>query len=136
MTEVFQITDVSQLDLLAERFLEKYPKPRAFALLGEMGAGKTTFVRALCRQLGIDATSSPTFGIVHEYENKPKVKVLHFDLYRMKNFQEVLDIGLEDYLSQDAYIFIEWPQIILPYYKEELIPIQVEVTTQGRSFQF
>lgn len=136
MTEVFQITEVGQLDTLAERFLEKYPSPRAFALLGEMGAGKTTFVRALCKQLGIDATSSPTFGIVHEYENKQKVKVLHFDLYRMKNFQEVLDIGLEDYLSQDAYIFIEWPQIILPYFKEELIPIQVEVTTQGRSFQF
>lgn len=79
---------------------------------GEMGSGKTTFIKALVAALGSsDVVSSPTFSIVNEYLT-PTDTIFHFDLYRIKNLEEALQFGIEDYLNSDAYIFIEWPEVI------------------------
>lgn len=130
------ISALDELPMVAQTLLTTYPHPTIFLLEGEMGAGKTTFVKAVCELLGITETSSPTFGIVNEYESKKKVKVLHFDLYRLKSLQEAMDIGLEDYLQQEAYIFIEWPQLIEPLVDSTAIKIYIEETPLGRSFTF
>lgn len=111
---------LNALPQLVEELREAYPKARLFALSGELGAGKTTFVSEFCRQLGIkDAISSPTFGIVNEYR-LAKGPVFHIDCYRLETIAEALDIGLEDYLEQAVYCFIEWPALIA-----ELLPTDV-----------
>ena len=90
---------------------------RHFVFYGEMGVGKTTFIKAICRQLGIaDEVSSPTYALVNEYQSASQntdLKAYHLDLYRLKNLAEAIDIGIEEYLDEKkAYCFIEWPQVI------------------------
>ncbi|HEX7413675.1 MAG TPA: tRNA (adenosine(37)-N6)-threonylcarbamoyltransferase complex ATPase subunit type 1 TsaE [Bacteroidia bacterium] len=82
---------------------------------GEMGSGKTTLIKEICKQLGVtDSMSSPTFALVNEYHTKDKNTIYHFDLYRIKNLEECLDMGMEEYLYSGNYCFIEWPDIALP----------------------
>jgi tRNA threonylcarbamoyladenosine biosynthesis protein TsaE len=111
---------------------------RKIMLYGDMGAGKTTFTKVFCQHFGVDgATSSPTFSLVNEYfyENteggvgKPKKQkvIHHLDLYRLKNIEEALDIGIEDYLYDDSYCLIEWPQIIEPIMPEDVLKISIEL---------
>ena len=86
---------------------------------GQMGAGKTTLIKALCRELGVlDNISSPTFSLVNEYETKQGEKVYHFDFYRIEDETEALDMGFEDYLNSEAWCFIEWPEHV-----ENLLPL-------------
>ena len=86
---------------------------------GEMGSGKTTLIKEICKQLGVIGTiSSPTFSLVNEYRTTVKQIVYHFDLYRIKNTEECLDIGIEEYLYSGNYCFIEWPEIVLPLLPE------------------
>jgi len=109
----------NQIDDVAKELM-KETKERVFCFYGEMGAGKTTLIKALLKELDIeDVGNSPTFGIVNEYRT-PSSKLLayHFDFYRIENEEEAYDIGLEDYISTDTYIFIEWPEKI-----PTLIPI-------------
>ena len=94
-------------------WLPNYLNHRIWCLQGDLGAGKTTFVQNFCAFLGVsDPVSSPTFGLVHEYLTPKGEPIYHFDLYRMKNRQEAIDIGIEDYLHSSGYCLIEWPQII------------------------
>lgn len=82
---------------------------------GEMGAGKTTLIKEICKQLGVtDSMSSPTFALVNEYQTKDNGTVYHFDLYRIKNTEECLDIGMEEYVYSGNYCFIEWPETAVP----------------------
>jgi tRNA threonylcarbamoyladenosine biosynthesis protein TsaE len=104
-------------------------KSRILAFYGDMGAGKTTLIKALLKELGAkDSGSSPTFGIVNEYHS-PEGKVLayHFDFYRLEDETEALDLGIEEYLAQQAWIFMEWPEIVESLLPEDTIPIQLEV---------
>ena len=79
---------------------------------GEMGAGKTTLIKEICAQLGVtDGMSSPTFALVNEYHTKDNSTIYHFDLYRIKNIEECLDMGMEEYIQSGNYCFIEWPEI-------------------------
>ncbi len=84
---------------------------RIWLFYGDLGAGKTTLIKAICKQLGVSETvlSSPTFSIINEYRGKDSL-VYHFDFYRMRNETEILDLGLEEYFESNAYCFVEWPE--------------------------
>jgi tRNA threonylcarbamoyladenosine biosynthesis protein TsaE len=105
--------------MAAQEVRNAFPSTRIFLLEGDLGTGKTTFVKAFCEVLGIgEAVSSPTFNIVHEYRGD-LARVYHFDLYRIKNVDELEEIGFAEYLDNDAYVFIEWPELAMPYLKGE-----------------
>lgn len=131
----FRIGSIEELDEVARAFLSKYSKPSIFLLNAEMGAGKTTFVKAVCKSVGIDNVSSPTFSLVNHYENESS-SIYHFDLYRLKNIEEALDFGFEEYLDKDAYIFIEWPELILPLLPAHFIEINIREEAGVREISF
>jgi tRNA threonylcarbamoyladenosine biosynthesis protein TsaE len=117
MTEFF-IKQVDQIGLVAADLLSRYPNQRVFAFRGEMGVGKTTFIKALCTCLGAeDVVNSPSFAIVNEYETTDGKTIYHFDFYRIKQVDEAYDMGYEDYIYSGAYCFLEWPEKI-----ESLLP--------------
>ena len=137
-----KIQGIDQLEQVVKSLLHYAGDRRKFLLKGDLGAGKTTFVKAFCAYLGIeDLVSSPTFSIVNEYhgigEDRKAVTVFHLDLYRLKNENEALDIGIEDYLYDDAYCFIEWPQIIEGLVPDDVVRIEIEMEgDSGRKFLF
>lgn len=113
------VNNLQELEFAAEQILSRFPHDRIFLLYGDMGAGKTTLVNSLCKVLGVsDNTSSPTFSIVNEYTSD-RGPIYHFDFYRLKNEEEALDMGYEDYFYADAYCFVEWPEKI-----SNLLPAQ------------
>lgn len=130
---------VHELDQIAEQMLFLFPAARVFAVTGPMGAGKTTFIQAVCRQLGvIDNVSSPTFSIVNEYRTGSKEPVFHFDLYRLRKPEELLDIGYEDYFFSGDYCFIEWPELagmLIPAGAVKVV-ITVDEVSGDRTFVF
>jgi len=109
-------------------FVLKNSKSRIILLDGNLGSGKTTLIKAMVKQLGSDdEANSPTFAIVNEYRT-PDFPIYHFDLYRLKDFYEALDFGIEEYLSQpDAYVFIEWADIIADILPENSQKIRIIV---------
>ena len=105
----FYIDSVDTIQSVAADFLNIYPDHRVFAFYGELGSGKTTFIKALCRELGvIDLVSSPSFALIHEYQSDRYGKLYHFDFYRMEKLEEAYDIGYEDYFYSGNFCFIEW----------------------------
>ncbi len=120
----------------AKAFLETYPHGGLFLLNGEMGAGKTTFVRTVCALLDTEGAASPTFSLINQYESKTGVKVWHMDLYRIKNLEEALDFGIEEYLDRPGYVFIEWPEHIRPLLHGEGHEISITLSNPGRILSF
>lgn len=120
----YTIESIEQIEHIAEDFAKEINKGDVFAFIGEMGAGKTTFITAVCKALGItDVVNSPTFAIVNEYfSNKLASSIFHFDFYRLNDLSEAYDIGFEDYLNNNSVCFIEWPQRV-----EELLPDNVKI---------
>ena len=114
-----KIQSLDQIHEAAHRFVEAMGDNTVFAFYGKMGAGKTTFIKAVCEELGVsDVITSPTFAIVNEYRSEIAGELIyHFDFYRIKKLEEVYDMGYEDYLYSGALCFIEWPELI-----EELLP--------------
>jgi len=111
MKFVWEISSLSDLDEVAVEILEKASENRIFCFHGEMGAGKTTLIKAICRKLGVrDEVQSPTFSIVNEYEDRTKTPIYHFDFYRLKNEEEAFDLGYEQYFFSGYFCFIEWPE--------------------------
>jgi len=114
----------------ATTFLKEFKKDRIFAFYGEMGAGKTTFIKALCHALGSrDNITSPTFAIINEYDTPKSGQIYHFDFYRIKNIEEAIDIGIDDYLNSGDYCLIEWPEKIESLLPEELIEVTIKETS-------
>jgi tRNA threonylcarbamoyladenosine biosynthesis protein TsaE len=112
MLATLTLRKASEATDIARLILQSHAERRVFALHGDLGAGKTTLIKALCEALGVaDATSSPSFAIVNEYRMADQRPVYHFDLYRLRDARELLDIGFEEYLDSGAYCFIEWPEL-------------------------
>ena len=114
-TTEIHVASLADIDAAAQQFLELMGDETVYAFHGEMGVGKTTFISALARALGVDAeeANSPSFAIVNEYRSETTAELIyHFDLYRLETMEEVLDIGFEDYLDCGALCLIEWPERI------------------------
>ncbi|MFK7811299.1 MAG: tRNA (adenosine(37)-N6)-threonylcarbamoyltransferase complex ATPase subunit type 1 TsaE [Maribacter sp.] len=127
-----------EIDHVAKKIIE-VATSKTICLYGHMGAGKTTLIKAIVRLLnGEGNANSPTFGIVNEYHTIDKNLLgFHFDFYRLENEMEVLDLGFEDYLNQDAWIFIEWPEKIKSFLPEDAFNIHMEIkNTTTREIQF
>lgn len=120
---------VSVLDLLKD-----HEPHRVFAFEGQMGAGKTTFIKKLCEEMGtLDVVNSPTFAIVNVYdvERPYKGEVYHFDCYRLKDIREAMDFGAEEYLYSGNYCFIEWPEMIEALLPEDTVWVKIEPQENG-----
>lgn len=136
ITEI-RCTGISDLDRIAGELISLFPTKRIFALSGSMGAGKTTFIQALCRQLQVvDVVNSPTFSIVNEYLTAKGESVFHFDLYRLQKAEELLDIGYEDYFYSGSYCFIEWPELAADLIPDECVNIHINVDDSDQSRLF
>ncbi len=134
MKQEIIIPSLDALDAAAEEFVALMGDETVYAFTGEMGAGKTTFINALCRALGVedDPTGSPTFAIVNEYRSDTTAELIyHFDLYRIENLEQAFDIGVEDYLDSGALCFIEWPDRIDDILPDDTVRVNIEVLPDG-----
>lgn len=127
------ISSLDQLPIAAKELLEAFNSERVFLFEAQMGNGKTTLIKELCAQLGVnDSMSSPTYSIVNEYRSTTG-KIYHFDLYRLKHTNELLDIGFDEYINGQNYCFIEWPQLAMEFLKNEsYVIIRIELTANAR----
>ncbi|MDO9680665.1 MAG: tRNA (adenosine(37)-N6)-threonylcarbamoyltransferase complex ATPase subunit type 1 TsaE [Bacteroidales bacterium] len=122
------IRGLSDIESAAARFLELKGRSSVIALYGGMGAGKTTFTKALCRVLGVvDGVNSPTFNIVNEYRTDSGETVYHFDFYRIESIAEALDIGFEEYLYSGDLCIIEWPEKVEQILPDDTLKVQISV---------
>jgi tRNA threonylcarbamoyladenosine biosynthesis protein TsaE len=125
-----KIDSLDNIRAAAREFIDNMGEGKVFAFYGKMGAGKTTFIKAICEELGVeDVITSPTFAIVNEYRSATTEELIyHFDFYRIKKLEEVYDMGYEDYFYSGALCFLEWPELI-----EEILPgdaTKVTITEQ------
>lgn len=126
------IPGLESIDAAARKLLESFPERRVFAFRGEMGVGKTTFIKALCRALDVrDITSSPSFGLIHEYMTEGGSSVYHFDLYRIESVEEVFDIGYEEYVYSGQYCFLEWPELVEPILPDDTLHLLIRTIEGG-----
>ena len=118
-----------ELKQVAQRLLQQNPTTKAFCFYGGMGAGKTTLIKTLLEHLGATNTgNSPTFGLVNEhYDQNGQLLAFHFDFYRLQDEEEAYDMGIEDYLDRDAYLFIEWPERIPSLLPENHLAVKLQL---------
>jgi tRNA threonylcarbamoyladenosine biosynthesis protein TsaE len=121
----FVAKNIDDLDLISEKLIDQF-KHKVVLFYGEMGNGKTTLIKQLCKKLGVsESTSSPTFSIVNEYKTDKNNTIYHFDFYRIKNESEVLDFGYEEYLYSGNYCFIEWPEKIPNMLPDDVVKVTI-----------
>ena len=126
------LTDITQIDIAAQQFIEALGESRVVAFYGKMGAGKTTFIKAICQQLGVDdVITSPTFAIVNEYTDRTSSPVYHFDFYRIRRLEEVYDMGYEDYFYSGHLCLIEWPDLIEDLLPEDALRVSIGEEADG-----
>ena len=128
--KTFTVGNLEEIDKVAEEFIryisESDLQSNIFAFYGKMGAGKTTFIKAICKALGVqDNVNSPTFTIINEYKSAKGFPIYHFDFYRINRLQEAFDIGTEDYFSGSGLCLIEWPEKIAEILPEDCIKVSI-----------
>ena len=131
-----KIQSIDTIREAAREFIAHIGTRRVFAFYGKMGAGKTTFVKAICEELGVeDVITSPTFAIVNQYQVNQTTAIAstiyHFDFYRIKRLEEVYDMGYEDYFYSDALCFIEWPELIEDLLPEDAVRVSISENADG-----
>lgn len=125
-------TDLSQLDSISAEII-KLSKSKKIAFHASMGAGKTTLIKSICKELKvIDVVKSPTFSIVNEYISEINGKVYHFDFYRLEDKREAHDIGIESYFDSSAYCFVEWPSVIGDLLPSDFVHVYIDVENEKR----
>ena len=132
------IHSLDDIRTAAKAFIEQMDQRTVFAFYGKMGAGKTTFIKAVCEELGVsDVVNSPTFSIVNEYRSDDTGELIyHFDFYRIQKIDEVYDMGYEDYFYSGALCFIEWPELIEDLLPGDVVKVTIEENEDGtRSLQ-
>ena len=130
--ESIVISSIDDLDYAAIKFISFFGQYPIIAFYGSMGSGKTTFIRALCTELGYrEAACSPTFSIINEYRTRKGEVIYHIDLFRLNDLKEALDTGVLDYLESGQQCFIEWPEIIEKYLPENTLKINIGVQADG-----
>ena len=127
---------IQNLDTIREaacEFIRQMGESRVFAFYGKMGSGKTTFIKAVCEELGVDdVITSPTFAIVNEYSLRGGGEILyHFDFYRIKKLEEVYDMGFEEYFYSGNYCFIEWPELVEPLLPDDTLRVSISEQPDG-----
>ena len=122
-----QAVSLEELNAAAAELIRKCSAFKVWLFSGEMGAGKTTLIKAVCRGLGVEGgMSSPTFSIVNEYDRQQGGKIYHFDFYRLKNEQEAYDLGAEEYLDSGNFCFVEWPEKIKKMIPQQHASIKIQ----------
>ncbi len=126
--QTIRIPNLESIHEAAREFIAQIDDHTIYAFNGEMGAGKTTFIKAICEELGVtDVINSPTFAIVNEYRSDTSAELIyHFDFYRINNIEEAYNIGVEDYLESGALCFIEWPEKIRELLPDDTIFVSIE----------
>jgi len=135
---VVRISSLQELDAVAAIFLDQNKHHKIFAFTGEMGVGKTTFIKALCSCLGVkNMVNSPSFTIVNEYLSQSNGIIYHFDFYRIKNKIELLDIGIEEYFTTKAIVFIEWAEKAIELLPAETLKVKISTdNTEARILEW
>jgi tRNA threonylcarbamoyladenosine biosynthesis protein TsaE len=133
MMSKIEIVNLSGLKKAAREFAEQMGKHKVFAFHGDMGAGKTTFIKALCNDLGVSENiTSPTFALVNEYLLPEGSFIYHFDCYRLKNINEAYDIGAEEYFASGQLCFIEWPEKIEALLPDDTVWVSISIQNNRR----
>lgn len=127
-----EIDDISEIHQAARQFLSEMGDNKVFAFYGSMGVGKTTFIKAVCEEMGVrEMVTSPTFAIINEYHTDRDEVVYHFDFYRINKLEEVFDFGYEDYFYSGNVCFIEWPELVEPILPPDAVRISIAETPEG-----
>ena len=123
---IFEINNIEELSQVSDLLISLRDKSNIIAFYGNMGAGKTTLIKNLCAQLGVqDEVNSPTFALVNEYQTDTFDSIFHFDFYRIKSLEEVFDIGYEDYFYGGSLCLLEWPELIDTLMPEHFIKVEI-----------
>jgi tRNA threonylcarbamoyladenosine biosynthesis protein TsaE len=126
------INDLQKINAVAQQFVAAMQGRTLFAFYGEMGAGKTTFIKAICEVLGVqDVVNSPTFSIVNDYATTTGEHIYHFDFYRLKTPQEALDFGVEEYFASGSLCLMEWPEQIDTLLPDDVVRVEIKVEEDG-----
>ena len=127
------IESPEKISIPAKEFIKLMGRKKVVAFYGEMGAGKTTFIKALCNELNVlDSASSPTFALVYEYRTSDDSVIYHFDFYRINKASELFDLGYEDYFYSGNICFIEWPEKAAHLIPSDAVKVQISVLKDGK----
>lgn len=130
MTHTLHLANIEALPSAAREFVSLMGDETVYTFTGDMGAGKTTFIAALCAALGVDPeeANSPSFAIANEYRSETTAELIyHFDLYRIESLEEALEIGFEDYLDSGALCLVEWPAVVEDILPDDTVAVEIKV---------